>query len=513
MRRRALRWLILPVLLVAVMVSTDRVVAAFTATTTNVGNTFTAAASFPTYPTAVTGDGAAILHRSDEAPSSSATSAAADSAGTSQPGVYNGKTNGPSTHWRFDEGTGSTAADHSGAANPGTLSGTGATWTSFGRAGNALTFNGSTGYVAGTGPAVTTTTSFTVSAWVYVTAVPTWNKVIVSQNGTTVSAFVLLLGSDGKWGWSLPRTDTASPTYDWVTSAGTVALSTWTHVVGVYDSAAAAGQQLKLYVNAGTPVVTGHTSTWNATGALQVGRSLYSSDYGDYFNGRIDEVSTHRRALSATDITDLYNGVAPAPMTAGVPGALQGAQQGQQSSTAVAFNGTTNAYSTLVAAPGPADFTTECWFKTTSATGGQLIGYTADATGLASTGRDRMVYLDSGNRLTFGIWWNNAPRVIRSPAGTTYNDGGWHHVATSYGPAGLKLYVDGVLVASDTDYTQSANPAGTFAGYWRWGGGQLNWANTNTPVDDYLTGTIDEVSITNSQLTDQQIAWHYHANH
>jgi hypothetical protein len=60
------RRLILPFLVLGFVVSARPGVRPFTTTTANSGNSFTAAARFPTYPAAVTGDGAALLHRSDE---------------------------------------------------------------------------------------------------------------------------------------------------------------------------------------------------------------------------------------------------------------------------------------------------------------------------------------------------------------------------------------------------------------------------------------------------------------
>ena len=298
-RRRTPRRLILPFLVLGLIISADQGYAAFTATTANSGNTFTAAASFPTYPAAVTGDGAALLHRSDENPSSSATSTAADAAGTSQPGTYNGRTNGPSTHWEFDENAGATAADSSGAANPGVL--VNPTWTT-GRNGAALGFTGSQ-YAAGAGPAVTTSTSFTVSAWAYLSD-DTAYRTVVSQDGVTVSGFVLHY-HDGlnRWCMNMMSNDADAGAVDVACSTAAPALNAWTHLAGVFDSSAG---NIRLYVNGVLQATTAHATAWNATGSLIAGASKFSGTRRDHFNGRIDEVRTYRRALSAAEITDLY---------------------------------------------------------------------------------------------------------------------------------------------------------------------------------------------------------------
>ena len=99
-----------------------------------------------------------------------------------------------------------------------------------------------------------------------------------------------------------------------------------------------------------------------------------------------------------------------------------------------------------------------------------------------------------------------ARRTVRSPL--AHNDGSWHHVVASIGPAGMRLYADGTLVASDTTITV----ADSSAGYIRIGGTNLStWPNR--PTNDYLTGTLDGTALYATQLSDQTVAWHYHANH
>ncbi|GAB3870355.1 LamG-like jellyroll fold domain-containing protein [Dactylosporangium cerinum] len=90
---------------------------------------------------------------------------------------------------------------------------------------------------------------------------------------------------------------------------------------------------------------------------------------------------------------------------------------------------------------------------------------------------------------------------MRSPAGTTYTDGAWHHAAACVGAAGVKLYADGVLVAANAAVTTAENTTG----YWRVGGISLaGWSNR--PANDYFVGVIDEPAVYAAQLTDQQVA-------
>jgi hypothetical protein len=120
-----------------------------------------------------------------------------------------------------------------------------------------------------------------------------------------------------------------------------------------------------------------------------------------------------------------------------------------------------------------------------------------------ATAADRTTYLDSGGELTFGVAPGGTKTTIRSPGAP--NNGAWHHVAASLGAAGMKLYIDGALVASSAGTTTAINATG----YWRWAGVNLT---ANEPTNDYLAGTMDEVAVHHTQLTDNKIARHYAAN-
>ena len=71
--------------------------------------------------------------------------------------------------WGFNEGTGTTLGDSSGNGQTGTI--TGATWTTAGKYGAALAFNGSTARVSvPASPSLNLTTGMTLEAWVQPTA-------------------------------------------------------------------------------------------------------------------------------------------------------------------------------------------------------------------------------------------------------------------------------------------------------------------------------------------------------
>src|SRR5436853_6479714 len=90
--------------------------------------------------------------------------------------------------YAFSEGSGTTVADTSGNNNNGTISG--ATWTSAGRFGNALVFNGTSARVTVPDAAsLQLTSGMTLEAWVFPTETPTYWRAIVDK---TVDGYYLM---------------------------------------------------------------------------------------------------------------------------------------------------------------------------------------------------------------------------------------------------------------------------------------------------------------------------------
>ena len=170
------------------------------------------------------------------------------------------------------------------------------------------------------------------------------------------------------------------------------------------------------------------------------------------------------------------------------------------SDPATGFSGSASFGASTAREDGPQTFTAEAWFKTTSTSGGKIVGF-GDANTGSSSNYDRHIYMQNDGRLTFGVYPGTV-RVITSA--TAYNDGAWHHVAASLSSAGMRLYVDGQLVAQRADTTS----AQVYSGAWRVGGDNLSsW--TNRPNSDFLAGTVDEVAIYPTALSLSQVRDHY----
>ncbi|KQZ90331.1 hypothetical protein ASD62_14575 [Phycicoccus sp. Root563] len=188
-----------------------------------------------------------------------------------------------------------------------------------------------------------------------------------------------------------------------------------------------------------------------------------------------------------------------AAATFGAPGALAG-------DTAIQSLGGANpkAYTTFIE-NHPAEVTVESWIKTTSTTGGRIAGFGSSQSGTSSTSTNDMVlFVNSSNKLAFTLM-NGTARTVASTG--SVNDGQWHHVAATAGAAGVSLFVDGRRVGRD----QSPVAMASFIGYWRLLADQTTNL-TNKPTDAALAGTIDEVAVYPSVLTQAQLQTHYLAS-
>lgn len=161
--------------------------------------------------------------------------------------------------------------------------------------------------VLNTGPGA----SFTVSAWVYLTAAPTSASAAstaVSQDAGINSAFYLqyFAGIDDAadcWSFTRMDTDTVLSDSGRAESTSTPRFDTWTHLVGVYDASTSA---LYLYVN-GKLEGTGKDATpFTSAGPLVIGRARYNSQPSDAFAGEIKDVQVFNRALPASAIEALH---------------------------------------------------------------------------------------------------------------------------------------------------------------------------------------------------------------
>ena len=175
-------------------------------------------------------------------------------------------------------------------------------------------------------------TYMTVAGWAYPTAHQNWSKLACfawASSGWSApySAWSLTLDNgsvgDGKPMWEMATPDTedfsgknfGTGGNAWIRITSDTALNTdeWSHIAATYD-----GSDAKLYVN-GSETATGSRTGaihYNANESVTLGGG---ADYQnqDMYAGYLDEVAIWDVALSAADITAIYNSGLPNDLTSG----------------------------------------------------------------------------------------------------------------------------------------------------------------------------------------------------
>jgi hypothetical protein len=169
--------------------------------------------------------------------------------------------------------------------------------------------------------------------------------------------------------------------------------------------------------------------------------------------------------------------------------------------SAYSFNGSSQFISTTTQYTGLNDFTYSIWFNTTTTNGGKLIGFGDSQTG-QSGNFDRHIYMNNAGVIYFGVYPGGI-KTINSVS--SYNDGTWHLATASLSStAGMKLYIDGALVASDASTTSGQS----YSGYFKLAFDNLSgW--TSSPSSNYFNGSLDDVLIYNTALTAAQVTTLY----
>ncbi|MBO3086541.1 LamG domain-containing protein [Cellulomonas fengjieae] len=230
--------------------------------------------------------------------------------------------------------------------------------------------------------------------------------------------------------------------------------------------------------------------------------TVSSEELSPYAQGVLDDAATSFWRLGEASGTTAFDWAGTDDLTtgAGVTRGAAGAIDGDPN-TASTFSGTSTgsgATATPVAAPNT--FTAEAWIKTTTTSGGKIIGFASSRTGNSGS-YDRHVYMANNGRIVFGAYTGQTRTVTST---TSYNDGAWHHVVATLGANGMQLYVDGKRVAQRGDTTSGQD----YQGYWRVGGDNLGgWPSQ--PTSAYFSGAIDDVAVYPSVLSTQQIREHY----
>jgi hypothetical protein len=400
--------------------------------------------------------------------------------------------------YSFTEGRGTTVADASNQANDGAIFG--ATWTSQGRFGSALAFDGPNAYVAVPAqPSLNITGALTLQAWIYPFVLEGAQTIVYKTSTGDLNSYDLaLIGSAVGFGISTPDGWSGH-----ITNGVNLVPNTWYHVAAVYNDATS---NVHIYVDGVAVLSEPAVQALPANnGPLYIGTGYA----GDQFRGRIDEVRLYNRALTAEEIQhDMATPVALPPVAAysfddgsglAVTDASGNANHGTVLSAtwspqgrfggALLFDGV-NDWVTIEHTPSLAlstGLTLEAWvYPTATADGVHTVVAKEQPNGLGY-----FLRANSGTVPPATGVFVEGEQVLLGEASLPVNT--WTHLAATYDGTRQRLHVNGVEVASrpQTGPIEGANHPLRIGG--------------NSVVGEYFQGWIDEVRIYNRALSTSEI--------
>jgi len=414
-------------------------------------------------------------------------------------------------HWKLNETTGTTATDSAGSNNGTMINGLNAANDSInGKINTALDFDGND-YVE-IGPAVIGgQAEASACTWFFYTG----------NTPLTEREILIAKWQSGFHGWYLFLND-SSQTISFnastlfggaVTStAGLIESRKWTHICATFKG----GEYARLFVN-GVQNVENTTITASVV-HNQAGPTLRigAQQFGNQFNGRLDDVRLYNRALSAQDVKALatsfpeplpcnaayeavitYNYVENTPQYCNATDWINMGKNGTYKPNAVTFNGTNNYLNHTSALTGAVDsktITGSLWIKRNGGLGGSYNLFHS-----ANGPTKFRITFDTGDRLRI-LGNNSAGALILNYTSTsTITDTNWHHILFSIdlsNPANRHVYIDDAIETGTWGtYTDDLiNLTGTVTNI-GWNGASLFpgdmadiWFNYGTYIDLSVAG-------------------------
>lgn len=382
-------------------------------------------------------------------------------------------------HWTFDD---QTANDSSGNSNNGTVFGS-AAYTP-GISGLALQLDGVDDYVSiADSPTLNPSNAMTVAAWYRpVSFSGGGNDPIVDKGYTSHSPpyyqFHLAASGDqypspgrASLGFSVAAGGQNLPGASTI-GGGFWKPGEWYHLVGTYD-----GARVKLFVDgqlvASNPV----------TGTIpSYGRPVTLGKYSNlnaYLPGTIDDVRIYDRALTPGEVAALW-------------------LRSDEGNTALRFDGVDD-FVVVQSSPDTRlanAMTLEAWVNANSLP-------PSGRGGIAGTWNDigvpqktyALQLIDS--KVLFAVSSNGSSQIGLVMSPVALDVGGWHHLAGTYDGASVRLYMDGVPVATPTSFVGGIAPFSAPL--------YIGRTNTGGSTPDYFNGTVDEVRLWNIARTQSEI--------
>lgn len=243
----------------------------------------------------------------------------------------------------FGEGSGLTTADASGNNNTATLVG-GVTWTTAGKYGNALSFNGSSGVVRipdSTTWKVNGLTGYTVSMWVKVKNVSADYRIALGK-GSWPANDIRIYKFANQWHYNIRTTGLACGGQTTALAYLSAVDNTYHHISLVLNTGSGRCDFYSDGQIAGSDEFVSGTTVF-ATGAGQNNLNIGGLDGGQYLNADIDDVRIYTTALTQAEIqTDMNTPVGTTPPGDTTPPLISGVNAGSITTTTALITWTTN---------------------------------------------------------------------------------------------------------------------------------------------------------------------------
>lgn len=404
----------------------------------------------------------------------------------------------PVAAYSFDEGSGETAEDVTGDGHTATIHG--AEWTTHGRYGGALEFDGGEGnYVSiPANAALDGTEEFTVEAWVRPTDTPDWGTVLVKEREGTGAqySYALYQRHERAAGYLMVDEERSADAAE-----GSVPVEKWTHLALTDD-----GAHTRLYVD-GQLVDTEAAIPYDGTGQIRIGGN---GIFGEYFTGRIDEVRIYDRALDGGEVvadmeapiqTPKQGPVAEYSFDEGTGGTVEDVSGGGHTATIEGAEWARGKYGDSLKFDGeemvtiPAseeldlteEFTLEAWVRPEAGCEFGQIFVKEDAE------EAHAAYVVSKHGSKLGAYLGVPGVEEESPSGSL-EIGAWQHIAVTFDGSKATLYVDGAEVG-----TAPVAEILSTSGDLRLGGSHIGSHGGG------FVGRIDEVRIYNRALVGAEV--------
>jgi len=197
------------------------------------------------------------------------------------------------------------ANDTTGNGYNGTVSGATLTTDRFGNSNRAYSFNGTSDFIYVPTSPITTDNPFTISSWIYV-------------NSTNTDFPIVALGDNGtqtlnELSFSVYPTNNLTaetPGANDITSTGaTITMGQWVHAVVVHNATGYTTSNFQFYLNGieyTSNTNDGTNDPFSLNNYFSIGRN-HGGGNSSFANGNIDDIAIYNRALSSTEIQQLYN--------------------------------------------------------------------------------------------------------------------------------------------------------------------------------------------------------------